>query len=216
MFLTTKEAEAIDALVAGVESRTGVQVVTALVARSDSYIELPWKAFALGASFAACGVVATDIVRPDWTTATTALVHALVILAAGAAAALAAVFVPPFGRLFLRDTRREVEVRQYAESLFLKRGLFATRQRTAVLVLVSLFERRIEILADTGLRGRIAEPDWHGVIARMTPVLKRGEAAGALREGLSALEALLTDRGFTAAGGGSNELPDHPIEEAGA
>ena len=112
-------------------------------------------------------------------------------------------FVPPFGRLFLRDTRREVEVRQYAESLFLKRELFATRQRTAVLVLISLFERRIEILADTGLRGRIAEPDWHGVIARMTPVLKRGEAAGALREGLSALEALLTDRGFTAAGGGS-------------
>jgi putative membrane protein len=216
MFLTTKEAEAIDALVAGVESRTGVQVVTALVARSDSYIELPWKAFALGASFAACGMVATDVVRPDWTTASTALLHALTILLVGAAAALGAVFVPPFGRLFLRETRRDVEVRQYAESLFLKRGLFATRRRTAVLVLISLFERRIEILADTGFNGRIGEPDWHGVVARMTPLLEHGKAAEALREGLSALEALLADRGFAAAEGDSNELPDRPIEEAGA
>jgi putative membrane protein len=216
MFLTTTEAEAIDALVAGVESRTGVQVVTAIVARSDSYIELPWKAFALGASFAACGVVVADMVRPEWITASTALFHALTILLLGAAAALAAVFVPPFGRLFLRETRRDVEVRQYAESLFLKRGLFATLRRTAVLVLISLFERRIEILADTGFDGRIGEPDWHGVIARMTPRLKRNKAADALREGLSALEALLTARGFTAGEGGSNELPDRPIEEAGA
>jgi putative membrane protein len=216
MFLSATEAEAIDARVAGVESRTGVQVVTALVAKSDAYVELPWKAFALGASLAEVGVVAADYARPDWVTASTALVHAVTILAAAAAAALAAVFVPAFGRLFLRQTRRDVEVRQYAESLFLRRELFATHARTAVLVFVSLFERRIEILADTGFRGRIDEPVWHAVVARMTPRLEQARPHDALQEGLSALESLLVERGFLSAEGGSNELPDRPIEEAGA
>jgi putative membrane protein len=105
-------------------------------------------------------------------------------------------------------------VRQYAESLFLRRALFATRGRSGVLVLVSLFERRIEIIADSGFDGRIAGADWHGVIARMTPHLRHRRPADALRESLAAVEALLTAKGYAAAGGG-NELPDGVVEERG-
>ena len=85
--------------------------------------------------------------------------------------------MPAFARLFLRAARRDVEVRQYAQSLFLTRGLFGTRDRTAVLILISLFERRIEILPDVGLHGRVSETDWQTVIARMTPHL-RGSLSG--------------------------------------
>src|SRR5438034_847057 len=69
MFLTDAEADAINAQVAGVESRTGVEVATAVVGKSDTYVELPWKAFALGASLASFGVVIADVWRPDWVTA---------------------------------------------------------------------------------------------------------------------------------------------------
>src|SRR5206468_3641109 len=82
-------------------------------------------------------------------------VQAAIILAAGAASALLAVFVPAFARLFLRKVRAEVEVRQYAQSMFLDRHVFAAPGRRGVLVLVSLFERRIEILADAGFRDRL-------------------------------------------------------------
>jgi putative membrane protein len=215
MFLTRAEADAIDAQVARVESRTGVQIVTAVVGKSDTYVELPWKAFALGASLAAFGVVVADAWRPDWVTSRTALLHAVTILGAAAASALLAVFVPAFGRLFLRATRRELEVRHHAQSLFLTRELFRTRQRTGVLVLVSLFERRIEILPDTGLHDRVSEADWRAVIAPMTPLLRQARPFHALEEGLAALEALLAAKGFRAAEGGANELPDRPIEERG-
>jgi putative membrane protein len=218
MFLTAAEADAIDAQVARVESRTGVQIVTAVVGKSDNYVELPWKAFALGASLAAFGVVAADTWRPEWVTANTALLHVVAILGVAVACALLAVFVPAFGRLFLRATRRDIEVRHYAQSLFLTRELFRTRQRTGVLVLISLFERRIEILPDTGLHDRVSEADWRGVVSRMTPLLREVRPFHALQEGLAALEALLVAKGLRTptAGVPGNELSDRPIEEPGA
>jgi putative membrane protein len=216
MFLTKAEADTLDEHVARIESRTGVQVVTAVVGKSDTYDELPWKAFALGASLAACGVVLWDLRRPDWISAQTALLHAVAILATAGATALLAVFVPAIGRLFLGTARSELEVRQHAQAIFLTRELFATRRRTAVLVLVSRFERRVEILPDTGLHDRVSEADWRAVIARMTPRLRESRPFDALQEGLAALEALLVAKDFAATGAGANELPDRPIEERGA
>jgi putative membrane protein len=221
MFLTSAEADAIDAQVARVESRTGVQVVTAVVGKSDNYVELPWKAFALGASLAAFGVVIADTWRPEWVAANTALLHVVTILGVAGAFALLAVLVPAFGRLFLRATRRDIEVRHYAQSLFLTRELFRTRERTGVLVLVSLFERRIEILPDTGLHDRVSEADWRDVVSRMAPRLREARPFHALQDGLAAIETLLAAKGLrpvgAAAGGpGSNDLPDRPIEEPGA
>ena len=91
-------------------------------------------------------------------------------------------------------------MRQYAESLFLGHALFATRGRTGLLVLVSLFERRIEIIADTGFTGRVTPAEWQDVIARMTPHLRNRRPFEALREALGAIETLLTAKGFSSGG----------------
>lgn len=216
MFLSRAEADAVKRLITALEGRTGVQVVTAVIGKADAYAELPWKAFALGAALAGLGVVIADWIRPDWLTAYAALLHALAILGTGAASALVAIFVPGYARLFLRPTRRDSEVRHYAESLFLRRELFKTQSRNGILVLVSAFERKVEILADTGLRGRAGEPDWRTVIARMTPHLAAGRPAEALQEGLERIEALLVAKGLHGAPAQKNELPDRPIEERGA
>jgi putative membrane protein len=217
MFLTNDERRAVDAAVARVEARTGVQVVTAVIGKSDSYPELPWKAFALGASLAALAVVAIDAWRPSWTTSATALLHVVATVGAGAAAALGAVLFPPFARLFLRSTRRDAEVRQYAEGLFLRRELDRTVQRTGLLILISLFERRVEIVPDAGFRGRVTDAEWQTVVARMTARLRDESPAAALQDALAAVEALLAERGYAVGAGVAvaNELPNEPIEERG-
>src|SRR5512140_2577098 len=122
--LSRAESDAIDALIENIESRTGVQMVVAAIGKSDSYAELPWKAFALGASVAALATVLGDLWWPQWVSSDSALIVASVILGAGAACALLGVFVPPFARLFLRAARGHAEVRQYAQALFLARELF--------------------------------------------------------------------------------------------
>jgi putative membrane protein len=215
MLLSKAEADAITASSAELESRVGVQVVAAIAAKADAHVELPWKAFALGAVLSGLAVVVADLAWPRWPAANVALVDTVTILSTGAASALLAVFVPAYARLFLRSTRRDAEVRRYAEALFLRHELFKTRERNGILILVSCFERKVEILADTGLHRRVSEAEWRPVIARMTPLLRERRFAEALQEGLAATEELLAAKGLKARVGAENELPDRPIDEGG-
>ena len=214
-YLTADEAASLDALVVRLEAATGTQIVPAIVGRADSYPEIPWKAFALGASLAGFGLVVSDYLRPQWVTATTAIVHVVAVLGIAATCALIAGFAPPVARLLLNQRRADGEVRQFAQALFLRRAIFATRGRTGLLVLVSLFERRVEIVADTGFDGRVADSDWHNVIARMTPHLRHRHPFEALRDALAAIETLLASKGFSGAAGGADELPNAAIQERG-
>jgi putative membrane protein len=152
---------------------------------------------------------------PRWSGAENALIFAIAILGAGAASALLAVVAPPYARLFLRATRRDLEVRHYAQAFFLHRELFATRGRNGILLLVSLFERKVEILPDVGLHARFDAADWRAVIEAMTPLLRERRCFGALQQGVARLQALLLGKGMSAAPGG-NELPDRPVQETGA
>jgi putative membrane protein len=217
MLLSKAEADAITARSAEFESRVGVQVIAAIIGKADAHVELPWKAFALGAVLSGLAVVVADLARPQWLTANVALIDAVTILGTGAASALLAVFVPAYARLFLRSTRRDAEVRRYAEALFLRHELFKTRERNGILILVSCFERKVEILADLGLHRRVSDAEWRPVIARMTPLLRERRFAEALLEGLSATEELLAAKGLKArvGEGAENELPDRPINEGG-
>jgi uncharacterized membrane protein len=216
MHLTSAEANAIAARIAATEARTGVQVVTALVDRSARYPEARWKAFALGASVAALIVVASGIPGFDGSVAGAAFTGIAVVLAAAITCALAATYVERCERLFVRHNRAEVEVRQYAEGLFLARELFATPARTAVLIVVSLLERVVVVHADRGFDGRIGTSEWESVVAPMTAELRSGQRASALEAGLAALEQLLAHKGFVGGGARENLLPDKPLEERGA
>ncbi|MGA2710579.1 MAG: TPM domain-containing protein [Steroidobacteraceae bacterium] len=202
--------------IARVHAATGVRVIAAEIGKADTYEELPWKAFALGASLAALAVVGAEALRPQWQTAHATMLSTVIMLTAGALAALLAISVPAFARLFLHDARCELEVGQYAQALFLRRELFKTPHRDAVLILVSRFERRVHLLADAGLHGTIADAEWQTVIERMKPALRKARTADALQAGLAAVEEILVRTGYRAAAGAENDPPESLIEEKGA
>ena len=214
-FLDPGESAALEKEIAHLEAQTGVQLVTAVIGKADSYVELPWKAFALAAALAGLALVIAAAMWPRWTDAGDALIFAVAILGAGAASAILAVVAPPYARLFLRATRRDLEVRHYAQAFFLRRELFATRERNGILLLVSLFERKVEILPDVGLHARFDAADWRAVIDAMTPLLRERRCFSALQQGVARVQAMLLAKGMTTVPGG-NELPDRPIQETGA
>lgn len=216
MFLSTAEADAIDGRIARLEAHMGVQVVTAIVGKSDGYPELVWKAFALGVAVAALVVVACDFLRPDWITAYATWFNVVPMLAAGAVSALLAIAVPDYARLYLNRLRAAGEVRQYAQALFLERQLFRTRARNGVLILASLFERKVEIVADIGFAGHVDEAGWRAVVDVMTLLLASARPAEALLRALDRIEELLRDKGFTPGDAAGDELPNRPIEAGDA
>lgn len=210
--VSDQERSHLDGRVAETEKRTGTQIVLSVIQRSDAYAELPWKAFALGASAAGLILLLLYWWLYDWYPALPALIMVAGILGCGALLALLSVLFPRFAKCFLTGYRAEAEVQQYAKSLFLDRELFATRKRTGILLLVSLFERRIVILSDKGLDGHVHEEDRRTMIAAMTPFLKRKQISQAFDAGLDSLSSILTNTSKEAA---DNELSDEIIEEEG-
>jgi len=203
----------LDRLIADAEKRTKAQIVLAAVKRSDSYAELPWKAFAFGASIAGLLVFAYDLLLPGWISNTTILISIAATLAAGAVLALLAIMLPGFARYFLSRHRAEVEVRQYAESLFLSREMFATKARTGLLLLVSLFERQVVILPDKGNRDRLNADALRNIIALISKPLAQKKVRRALELGLEEFIKVLERS--APAGTFQDELSNEIIEEKG-
>lgn len=215
--LSDLDRQQLDALVKKAEQRTGAQIVLAVVRRSDAYTEIPWIAFALGASIACLCVCLWTAFSSSWTSPINNVLSVVAVLGTGALFALLTVVLPPFASIFLLSHRAETEVRQYAESLFLRRELFATRDRIGILLLVSLFERRIILLPDRGLESRLSEKEMQEIIEVMKELLKQNNLKAAFEAGLDYLSRCLEESGIgQPIGQKKDELPDQIIEEKGA
>ncbi len=211
--LSETDRSQLDKKIAEAEAKTSAQIVLATVKRSDSYAEIPWKAFAFGISVAGLTVFLFNMLRLQWVTNTMILVSVAAILAAGVIMVFLTLLFPGFARLFLSGHRKETETLQYAESLFLSHELFATEGRRGVLLLVSYFEKKVVILPDKGVRNRLRADIMNNIISKMTQDLRRNNVRDAMETGLEELTAALC---YSAqAVSDKNELSNEIIEEDG-
>lgn len=215
MFLDPAAEAAVRQRVAGLERATGVEMIAAVIARADSYPEIPWKAFALGASLALLAAAAAALTAPGWEAAEAIVETAVAALATGGAAALATVWVKPLARLFLTRARRQAEALQYAQAMFLDAGLQRTPRRDGILLLVSLLEHEVVVLADHGVSDRLGPAALEAVVSVVTAALKRGRIQDALLDGLTRLEETLVASGFRAQPGERDDIAQALIQERG-
>jgi len=213
MPLSEKERQQINTLVARFERDTGVEAVAAVSRRADSYPEIPWKAYALGS---ALGALAAVFEPPTWSIRTQMsplAFDALLILAAGAALAIAAALVPAIGRVFLDRARAHTEALHYARSMFLQRELFATVNRRSVLVLMCRYERIVLVLTDSGLTRYATSAELDAIAEDARALLVRADIAGAFALTLERVAKLLEFRGLIATRSGRNEIADDVVTE---
>jgi putative membrane protein len=214
--LSQSDKDHLNQLVAEAEKLTDAQIVLAVVKRSDSYAELPWKAFAIGTSVAGLLLFVLHAAIPSWYSPTCVLIALAATLATGISLALLTVFVPPFARLFLSSHRAETEVKQHAESIFISHEVFATLKRTGILLFVSLFERKVFILPDKGMCSRLGQDETGKIMKPMLALLRHHELRKAFEEGLNGLTEILQSSSRQVPDDhGENELPNEIIEEEG-
>jgi putative membrane protein len=213
LILSHNDRSQLEKRIAEAENLTKTQIVLATVKRCDSYMEIPWKTFALCASVAALGVFLLNFMLPVWQSNSLILFSMVVILASGAFFALLTVRFHGLARLFLSRNRAETETRQYAESLFLTKELFATRERTGILLLISQFERQVVILPDKGLSNRLSKDAMKGIITRMSQPLVHKEMRRAFETGLDDLIRILESSATP--GEVKDELSNKIIERKG-
>jgi putative membrane protein len=86
--------------------------------------------------------------------------------------------------------------------------VFATADRTGVLIFVALFEHRVLVLADDGIRARVPADAWDGVAADVARGIRSGAPAPALVDAVGRCAQLLTEHGVPA--NLTNELSNEP------
>ena len=67
------------------------------------------------------------------------------------------------------------EVHQRALQAFFSHNIHATKERTGILIMVSLLEHRVEILADTGINAKVSKDTWQEVLTGMVSKIKSNE-----------------------------------------
>ncbi|MDC0576115.1 TPM domain-containing protein [Nitrosomonadaceae bacterium] len=78
---------------------------------------------------------------------------------------------------FLSDSKIDEEVHQRALQAFFSHNIHATKERTGILIMVSLLEHRVEILADTGINAKVSKDTWQKILTDMVSKIKSNELA---------------------------------------
>jgi putative membrane protein len=108
-------------------------------------------------------------------------------------------------RALLSPRVAEEEVLERALRAFQDLGLHRTRDRTGVLILVSLLERRVQVLADTGINARVKPGAWDRVVRTILAGIRNGDLSTGLCEGIAACGEILAAE-FPILPGDRNEL----------
>jgi putative membrane protein len=182
-FFAPADHAAIEAAVREVETGSAGEIVPYAVERSDRYIRALWTASTLGALVAALAAALARWAGESWV----GPISLWIALPPGAGAALGwltALAFPTLCRVLVPPDVLAERVRQRATQAFVEEEVFRTRERTGILIFLSLLERRVVILADRGLDGRVAAHEWEEVVAGIATGMRRGRPGPALAEGI--------------------------------
>jgi putative membrane protein len=86
----------------------------------------------------------------------------------------------PLKRRFISRREIDEEIEEAAVNAFFRNGLYRTRDANGVLLFVSVFERRVSILADYGVSAKVDQSQWNEVVEDVVQGIKHGHPAEAI------------------------------------
>jgi putative membrane protein len=189
-FFTPADREAVEAAVREAESATAGEIVPVAVGRSDLYVSAIWKAALSGALLLSALAAAVYEAGRFWG-AFLPLWIAVPPAAGAAAGFLAAELVPAVRRWLAPSELIELRVRQRALAAFVEHEVFRTRDRTGILVFLSMFEHRVLVIGDTAVNARVKPEEWEDIVAGIAAGIREGHPGSALAEGVRRCAGLL-------------------------
>ena len=206
-FFSNADRDAIHAATTAAEVKTAGELVVYVTERCDPHPEVAWKGSLLGGALGAlCAAVAV------WRFGGWGALDYLWILLGlqlGLVAGWVASRFDAVARRLINAEALDSRVEGRAAGAFLEERVFATRERTGVLIFVALFEHRVLVLADEGIDERVADDAWDEISGELALGIRRGTPAQALIHAVQRCSDLLEAHGVHAADAG-NEISDEP------
>jgi putative membrane protein len=120
--------------------------------------------------------------------------------------------IPWLKRLFISEREIKEEVEEAAITNFFNEGLYRTRDETGVLVLISVFEHKVWVLADRGINTRVQDGQWDDIVKMIVDGIKQKRQADSICEAVENIGNLLKDH-FPIKPDDTDELKNLIIEE---
>jgi len=198
MTISAQDRERISAAIRAAEAKTSGEIVCVLARVSADAVTLP---ILIAAALA--------LALPWLLVATTEMtVTRILLLQIAVFVVLAAVLCLPPVRVALlpRAARRAVAYRMAREQ-FVSRGLARKKDRTGVLIFVSLAERYARIIADEGIASRVPQSEWQGAVDTLTGHMHDGRIAEGFISAIDQCSRALAAH-FPRTEASRDELPD--------
>lgn len=196
------ELRRIEAVVRDVERETAGEIVVVIAKKSATFVGARTVfAFVVGTLDA---LVLSQILdrsialHPGWIALAMPLFFALAYLFAS---------IPLITRALAGQRAIDDAVMRAAKIAFLEHGVHATRTRAGVLVYLSLFEKRVQVLGDSAVHALVGDAGWAAYAARVGNAMKK-RSADDLVTVVRELGATLA-KAFPRGRDDVNELPDH-------
>lgn len=206
-FFSKSDREAIHAATTAAEAKTAGELVVYVTERCDPHPEVAWKGSVVGGALGA--LFAAVIVwrfggwgAPDY-------LWLLIGFQLGLVAGWIASRFDPVARRLIGEEALDSRVDGRAAEAFLDEQVFATRERTGVLIFVALFEHRVLVLADEGIDERVADDAWDEISGDLASGIRRGSPTQALIQAVERCADLLEAHGVHPADS-ENEISDEP------
>ena len=195
--------------VAAAERRTAGEIVPYVVARCGGYEVATWKAACGGALLSALIGLGVAFLYDGWGLGWLYTGWAMVlVMALGGTLGALATLADPVRRLLAGSERMAQNVHRRASVAFVEEEVFETRDRTGILIFVSLFEHRIEVIGDAGINAKVEPGEWVEVVDLIRGGITSGDLAGGMVAGITRCGDLLHRRGVVIREDDTDELPD--------
>ena len=198
----TKIRQAVEAA----ERRTRGEIVPMIVMASGRYREAQHRAGLLLTVLTLAGLIMARSESQEWTT-----VHPGWTVVAVLGAYLVGLLLGRqrvILRFLIPGERMAEKVRLRAQEAFFAHGLHRTRDSTGVLILLSLLEQRVQILADRAIDQRVPPGTWDAVVQQLIEGVRAGKATDALCQAIETCGALLARYFPATEDDNPNELAD--------
>lgn len=200
-FLTDQDRRLVEASIREAEKNTSGEIVVKVVASSDRY---PAAAL-IGGSLAALGFSIPVMFllgsRDMW--------HFLAVFAVARILFNELFkFCPACRRVFVSASDMRETIEDAAYGAFVRCGIGDTKDRTGVLIFVSLFEHQVHVLADKGISAKVGPSVWQEVVETVVVGIKEHRPGPAIAAAVDRCGRILAEHFPVSGDHHRNELGD--------
>jgi putative membrane protein len=206
--LSQSDLDRIEQAVKKAEASTRGEIVAVILPRSQGYRWVPFFLSGFTAVVATAAVMLPlEWSRSSWGPSLEALV---MIQLTGALLGAVLSQIPAVRRFVIPRLQLDAAVEKQAQAEFVRQGVMNTNDRCGVLLLISLFEHRVHLVADQGIHSVVQDGHWAAETARLASEIRDTRDLGAaVAKSVERLGALLAEK-FPRTAETVNELADRP------